>query len=102
MPANRLIHSEPFSLSGGEVKSLSIAFVPPANPNTRSATITLLRGGPVYFRAVEGESPTSSDRPIELGDELDVIGSEDLRLLRIMTPVSANLEISYFGGGQQS
>ncbi len=101
MPANRLIHSEPFSLHNGEVKSLSVAFVPPASPMTISATVTLLRGGPVYFRAMEGESPTSSDRPIELGDELDVIGSEDLRLLRLMSPVSANLEISYFGGGDQ-
>ncbi len=98
---NRLIHSEPLALSGGEVHPLSSAYIPPDSPNTVSATVTLLFGGPVHFRAIEDESPTDSDRPMELGDELDIIGSEDLRFLRLMAPGSARLEISYFGGGDQ-
>ena len=98
---NRLIHSERKSLSSGISTPLSLAYVPPQNGNTQSATITLLKGGPVHFRAMEGENPSDSDRAMELGDELDVIGSEDLRLLRLMTPDSADVEISYFGGGDQ-
>jgi len=98
---NRLIHSESLRLSDGEMKPLTPDYVPPKSPNTASATVTLLQGGPVYFRAVEGERPTNSDRPMELGDELDIIGSEDLRLVRLMAANSARLEVSYFGGGDQ-
>ena len=104
---HRLIHSEPFSLRDGEIKPLSLAFSSPGSPNTVAATITLLGGGTltippkVHFRAMEDESPSSSDRFLEIGDELDVIGSEDLRLLKLLAVGNARLEISYFGGGDQ-
>ena len=104
--ANRLLHSETLVFDG--VKSLTTEFVPPANPLTYSATLTLIKNGsdlnpiPVHFRAVEGENPSTTDRFMELGDELDVISSEDLRLLRLL-PVGGEVcvEVSYFGGGDQ-
>ncbi len=104
-PGNRLIHSEPFNVDG-EVKRLSSAFIPPSqdvqgNSNTFSATYALLSGGPVYFRAIEGESPSDSDVPVEVGDELDVIGSEDLRLVKFFCPTTSIGVMSYYGSGDQ-
>ena len=104
-PGNRLIHSEPFNIDG-EIRTLTPAFIPPSqdvqgNSNTFSATYALLSGGPVYFRAIEGESPSDSDVPVEVGDELDVIGSEDLIRVKFYCPVTSIGVMSYYGSGDQ-
>ena len=98
MPSDRTIQTEPFNLDG-EVKALPRKFVPDGNSNTHSATYSLLSGGPVYFRAIEDQSPTDSDVPIEVGDELDVIGSEDLRLVKFYCPGLAIGVVTYRGAG---
>lgn len=101
MPANRLIKSEVIILHPGQARGLTSTYIPPKSPNTRSATITVLKGGPMYFDATEGQAPSSDTAPAELGDELDVIGSEDLRLVQLMAAETTNLAVSYFGGGDQ-
>ena len=101
MPSNRLIKNEQITLHPGVSTPLSAAYVPPINPNTRSATVTVLKGGPMYFDATEDQYPSVDTRPADLGDELDVIGSEDLRLCRLMATETTLLDIDYFGGGDQ-
>ena len=101
MPSTRLIASETRILHPGQPEALTTEFVPPANPMTMSATVFLIKGGPMYFHAVEDEYPTSNTTPVDEGDTLDIIGSEDLRLIRLMATSTTHLEISYFGGGDQ-
>ncbi len=101
MPSNRLIASETRILHPGQPVALTSEFIPPDNGMTMAATITVLSGGPMYFHAVEGEYPSNDTRPAEVGDELDVIGAEDLRLIRLMAVTTTRLDIDYFGGGDQ-
>ena len=101
MPSSRQIASEHRILELGQVIALTTEFVPPANPMTFSATVFVVRGGPMYFNAVEGEPPSSNSAPAEVGDTLDIIGAEDLRLVRLLAASTTHLDISYFGGGDQ-
>ena len=101
MPSNRLIASENRILHPGEVVGLTTESIPPDNPMTMSASIFMVSGGPLYFDAIENQVPSSDSMPMEPGDELDVIGAEDLRLVRLMATSTTRLDISYFGGGDQ-
>ena len=106
MPSNRLIKNEQITLQPWVSTPLTAEYIPPgdgnaANGNTRFATITVLKGGPMYFDATEGEIPSTDGRPAVVGAELDVLGSEDLRLCRLLATEVTLLDIDYFGGGDQ-
>ena len=101
MAANRQIASEHRTIEPGQVIALTPAFTPPANPMTMSATVVVTKGGPMYFDAIEGGAPSNNSEPAEVGDQLDVIGSEDLRLVRLTATSATRLRIRYFGGGDQ-
>ena len=98
---NRVIASELRTLNANLPESLTAESIPPGNPNTRSATVYILKGGPLFITTLEGREPSELSHPINLGDELDVIGAEDLRLLRMMVIKRTDIEIIYSGGGDQ-
>lgn len=106
MVANRLIKNEQKTLQPWVSTPLTAEYIPPGNgnagdSNTRFATITVLKGGPMYFDATENKVPSTNGRPAVVGAELDVIGSEDLRLCRLLATEVTLLDIDYFGGGDQ-
>ncbi len=102
MPSNRAIATELRTLQAGLPEGLTTEFIPPTNGSTFSATVSIITGGPIYINnAIEGTEPNTGSHPINIGDELDVLGTEDLRLLRMMVTQRTDIEITYFGGGDQ-
>lgn len=105
--ALKTIGSETLHVLPGRVTQLSLQYVPPASVAVVQATLRNESGGAVRFNAVEGVTPTPDGEEgsnlLRIDGELDVIGSEDLRLLQLVPAGSIEppvLRVTYYGTGE--